>query len=192
MKKKLLFLFLFCIIFSPTLSFSKEFQKEYDTKIEPKLDTLRKNNRDLANIVKDYTRVFFNSKSITYEEMAAYQKILKEIHGSRLIIYYETELLVRNGGLCDDMYILATYKQSKERYNTQKRNIVNHHVDGIKSVYGEIKNIAVLHLIDKAIKKIDSSLELLDTCYDIFRSVLPEGELIQVTPEGDIIHHKLD
>jgi hypothetical protein len=124
--------------------------------------------------------------------MAAYQKISGELDRCKLILYYERELLAKYGGLCDGMFILYTYKYSKERYEIQKNNINKAYIQGIKNVYGKIKNVAVLHTIDKAIDLIDSSLKILDECFVTFKSVLPEGEFIQVTPEGDMINHKLD
>lgn len=180
-----------CFVLFPGLSFSKDFQKEYDKKMGPTLDALHKSFLRLHTLSKDLDKVISTAESVTYKQMAAYQKIGREIDLCRLIVYYERELLSKTGGLCNDMYILYTYKHSKERYRIRKNDINKAYIQGIKNMYGNIESIAALHLIDKAVQEIEASLRLLDTCFDIFKSVLPEGELVQIMPDGTVKHHDL-
>ncbi len=179
MKYFLLILVFWNVVFCSSLSFSKDFQKEYRTKIGHKTDILLKNISDLEDIVKDLDKIMVTSETITWKEMAAYQNILGNIDRCKITLFYEGLLYTAYGGLSHELDILYLYQSSKERYNLVKNNIVNVHIPGIKKVYGDIKNIAALHLIDNAIIKIKSSLELLETCLEIFESALPEVELIR-------------
>jgi len=143
---------------------------------------------ELLRIAKSYAQMAERSNAQTHTSIQDAQRVWimfevwRSIHETQLICFYEAQLLSLSPSIKPDLK-RAYYDLKKMSLNDSK-NWVALNLEKLQSHYGDIDNVAALHLIDEAkknmklsLKHIESSLEDITTIEELIDSTNEKGDV---------------
>jgi len=130
-------------------------------------EDLENKGDDLLRIAKSYAQMAERSNAQTHTSIEEAQRVWimfevwRSIHETQLICLYEAQLLSLSPSIKPDLK--RAYYDLKTMSLKDSKNWIALNLEKLQSHYGDIDNVAALHLIDEAKKNMKLSLKHIES-----------------------------